>query len=139
MIKWLLIFSCIFFSTTSIASVDIELACKEKKEQKMSILKMSTSFKEAFLAGQCTGYESYNEIDWRLSCTEYIEQKKAIFPYLSTSLKEAHLSGVCVGAIYRVANDCGAQSINYLSVAKNAYSLSSVKSEFNCKEINYRW
>lgn len=135
MIKWLLIFSSLFFSTTGFASVDIDLACKEKKEQQNSILsKMSTSVSEAFLAGQCTGYESYKRIDWEETCNEFIEQKKAILPNLSTSLKEAHLSGICVGAIYRVAKVCRypVQDIDYLGVAQSTYSYKSVSRMFGC-------
>ena len=135
MFKWILLFTCIFVSTTTFASVDIDLACKEKEEQKNSILtKMSTSLTEANLAGQCTGYKSYYKIDFKLSCSELIEQKKSLLSSLSTSLYEANLAGMCIGAIYRVAEKCRMETsyIDYLSIAESASSLKAVKKELGC-------
>jgi hypothetical protein len=135
-IIWL--FFTIFFCTSSYASVDIKLACDEKKEQKKSLLtKMSTSYMEAHLAGQCTGYKSYSIIDWEESCSEYIEQKKSLLSSLSTSLIEANLAGICVGAIYRVAErKCGRklQNIDYFNIAEGRpFSSNSVKVKIDCR------
>lgn len=135
MFKWILLFTCIFISTTTFASVDIDLACKEKEEQKNSILtKMSTSLAEANLAGQCTGYESYYKIDFKLSCSELIEQKESLLSSLSTSLSEANLAGMCVGAIYRAAEKCRMDTsyIDYLSIAEGVSSWKSVNIKLGC-------
>jgi len=141
MFKWILII-CFFYSTASFASFDIKLACKEKEEQKKSLLtNMSTSLTEANLAGQCTGYRSYNNVDVALSCSEFIEQKKSLLSSLSTSLSEANLAGMCVGAIYRVAEKCDVNIsyINYSSIAERAYSLNSIKEQLDCIGGRYGW
>lgn len=133
---------CIFFCTTSFASVDIDLACKEKKEQKKSLLpRMSTSLTEANLAGQCTGYKSYYKIDLALSCSEFIEQKKSLLSFLSTSLSEANLAGMCVGAIYRTAQKCHVDttSIDYSRIAEGVSSLKAVKMKLGCYGERYGW
>ena len=134
MFKWILII-CFFFSTASFASFDIKLACKEKEEQKKSLLtKMSTSLTEANLAGQCTGYRSYYKIDVTLACSEFIEQKNSLLTSLSTSLTEANLAGMCVGAIYRAAEKCDVNtaSIDYLSIAEDASSWKGIKTQLGC-------
>lgn len=142
MFKWFLSFICMSISMNSFASVDIVLACEEKKEQQMSLLtSMSTSLTEANLAGQCTGYKSYSRIDIALSCSEFREQKKSLLSSLSTSLSEANLAGMCIGAIYRVAEECNADTsyINYSYIAKNVYSLDSIKELIGCNRERYGW
>ncbi|TMP04863.1 hypothetical protein CWC11_10840 [Pseudoalteromonas sp. S3178] len=132
------------FSTSSLANVDIDLACKEKKEQQRSLLeKLSTSVTEAHLAGQCTGYYSYNMegIEWKESCSEFLEQKESLLSSLSTSLKEAHLSGRCVGAIYRVAKQCGVETnrIDYAYIARGALTVHKVEQLLGCYGEQYGW
>ena len=142
MFKWILLLTCTFFSTVTFAAVDIDLACKEKKEQKMSLFpKMSTSLIEANLAGQCTGYHSYSRIDVTLACSEFVEQKKSLFTLLSTSLTEANLAGMCVGAIYRAAERCNADTtfIDYLSLAEGATSWRDLKRGLGCYGDRYGW
>lgn len=142
MIKWLLLFTCIFISMNSFASFNIGLACEEKKEQQMSLLaNMSTSLTEANLAGQCTGYKSYSRIDIALSCSEFREQKRSLLSSLSTSLSEANRAGMCIGAIYRVAEECDADTsyINYSNIAENVYSLDSIKELMGCNRGYYGW
>lgn len=138
MFKWVLILISILFSASTIASVDLEVACKEKKEQQMSLLtEMSTSVREAHLAGQCTGYWSFETVPIKKSCSEFVEQKKALLSTLSTSISEAGLAGICVGVIYRIAEGCDANTsyINYLNIAENAYSLDSIRESLSC----YGW
>lgn len=140
--KWLLLLICTLFCSTSFAAVDIELACKEKKEQQKALFeKMSTSLKEAHLAGQCTGYWHFDKVNFTKACSEFVEQKRALLPSFSTSLSEASLAGICVGAIYRVAKECDVNSshIDYSSVAKGGYSLESVKEHLGCKVGRYGW
>ena len=67
MFKGLILVVFILFSSSSFANVDIELACKEKKEQQRSLLeRLSTSVTEAHLAGQCTGYDPLCQDSCRL-------------------------------------------------------------------------
>lgn len=142
MYKIILLFLATFSCSHTYASVDIELACKEKEEQKETLLtKMSTSLKEANLAGQCTGYNSYHRIDWEESCTEFIEQKKSLLS-MSTSLKEANSAGQCKGAIYKIVErKCGniLQSIDYDYLAEGASSSSSVRKKVSCKGAYDGW
>lgn len=141
MFKGLILVVFILFSSSSFANVDIELACKEKKEQRRSPLKrFSTSVTEAHLAGQCTGYHSYNmkNFEWKKSCSEFLEQKESLLSYLSTSLIEAKLAGMCVGAIYRVAKRCkvDTHNINYAFVARGL-TLRKVKQRLGCNGDQY--
>ena len=141
MFKWFFLFISLIFSVESVATVDINLACKEKKEQQMSLFsKMSTSLTEANLAGQCTGYWHYDEENLHKACSEFLEQKNALLPSLSTSLSEAHLAGICIGAIYRVAVECDVYSyhINYSRIAENSFSLNSIKEQLGCVD-RYGW
>lgn len=141
MCKWILLFIIIFFSSITVAKVDINLACKEKNEQKHSLLtRLSTSVTEAHLAGQCTGYESYSKIDFTKSCSEFVEQKKSLLSF-STSLKEAHLAGICVGAIYRIAQYCEVDTYNldYSQIANGAFSLRLVEESLGCYGNIYGW
>lgn len=141
MFKWFFLFVSLVFSVESIAAVNIDLACKEKKEQQMSLLtKMSTSVSEANLAGQCTGYWYYNEVELGKACSEFLEQKNALLPSLSTSLSEANSAGICIGAIYRVAVECHVNSyhINYSRIAEDGFSLRSIKDQLGCGE-HYGW
>jgi hypothetical protein len=121
--------------------MNIESACKERDEQKKAPLsKMSTSYSEAFLAGQCIGYEkitytyTYSNINFDINsfaelpnaCSEFVEKKEALLPFVSTSLSEAMLAGMCVGAIYNIANKCdGGQHIEYLNIAKSIKGLNA--------------
>jgi len=142
MLKWTSLLICISFHTGVFASVDIDLACKEKKEQEMSLLnKMSTSLTEANLAGQCTGYTSYYKIEFNQVCPEFIEQKRALLSSLSTSLSEANLAGQCIGAIYRLAKKCKANTtfIDYLHIAENSASWDTVKVELGCYRGRNGW
>lgn len=141
MFKWLLLLISMIFSVASFAAVDIDLACKEKKEQKMSLLsKMSTSVTEAHLAGQCTGYWSFDKVNLNKACSEFVEQKNALLSSLSTSLAEANLAGICIGAIYRVAGECGVNTsyINYSRIAEGSFSLRSMKETLGCGD-RYGW
>ncbi len=133
----------LFFLSFSAAAIDIESACKERDEQKKALLsKMSTSYSEAFLAGQCKGFENitytytYSNISFDInsfdelpnSCAEFVEKKEALLPFISTSLSEAMLAGMCVGAIYNIANKCdSAQHIEYLKLAKSTRGLNATK------------
>lgn len=133
MFKLILFITVVFFSATSSAFVDTDLACKEKEEQEKSLLPMSTSLIEAHLAGQCIGYKSYYKIVWVEACSEFIEQKKSLLS-MSTSLKEANLAGQCKGAIYQIVEKkCGTniKSIDYYSIADGASSASSVRKKVN--------
>ncbi|WP_441004023.1 hypothetical protein [Pseudocolwellia agarivorans] len=140
MFKIICFFLTVVFCTHSYAYVDIELACQEQEEQKKSLLtKMSTSLKEANLAGQCTGYHSYYNIDLEHACSEFIEQKKSLLQSLSTSNIEANLAGRCVGATYRIAEDCGVNtsSIDYVLIAETATSVKSVRIKLECYGARY--
>ena len=140
MFKWFFLLVSLIFSVESFATVDIVLACKEKKEQQMSLLpKMSISITEANLAGQCTGYRHYSEVDFNKACSEFVEQKEALLPFMSTSLAEANWAGMCIGGIYRVAKICDVSTsyLNYLGVAKNVYSLRSLKEQLGCYGESY--
>jgi len=146
MLKYWLLLVSVIFSSFSFASVDIELACEEKKEQQLSLLsKMSTSVLEAHLAGQCTGYNSLYQVDLGEACSEFVEQKEALLSSMSTSLSEANLAGICVGAIHKLASKkCKdtAFTIDYLSMAKEAIkesSVYSVKKQINCSGVNNGW
>lgn len=144
MFKAFILVVFIFFSASSLANVDIDLACKEQKEQQRSLLeRLSTSVTEAHLAGQCTGYYSYNMagIEWKESCSEFLEQKESLLSSLSTSLKEAHLAGRCIGAIYRVAKQCGVETnkIDYEFVAKGVLTVQGVKERLGCYGNQYGW
>ena len=142
MFKWFFLFVSLVFSVESIATVNIDLACKEKKEQQMSLLtKMSTSVSEANLAGQCTGYWHYNEVDLGKACSEFLEQKNALLPSLSTSLSEANSAGICIGAIYRVAVECEVNNyhINYSKIAKNSLSARSMRDQLGCRRVHHDW
>ena len=135
MCKWILLVTIVFFSKTSVANVDIKSACDEKKQQQRSLLaKMSTSLKEAHLAGQCTGYKKYKKIDWKISCSEFMEQKNSLLGSLSTSLSEAYLAGMCVGAIFRVAEVCQVEpfNIDYFRVAEEALRHRTAKQLLGC-------
>tara|TARA_R110001606_G_scaffold27733_1_gene88485 strand:+ start:706 stop:1140 length:435 start_codon:yes stop_codon:yes gene_type:complete len=142
MFKGFILVVFILFSASSLAKVDIDLACKEKKEQQRSLLeRLSTSVTEAHLAGQCTGYHSYNmnNFEWKESCSEFLEQKKSLLGSLSTSLQEAHLAGVCVGAIYKVAKRCKADTsnIDYSYIARGNLTLEIVEQRFGCYGNQY--
>ncbi len=97
-------------------ALDINKACDELEEQKHSLLtKLSTSLKEANMAGQCVGYKAIlyeKDIDLTKACSEFIEQKESLLGNLSTSLKEANQAGICMGAVYA---SCG--SVNYKNAA----------------------
>ena len=134
----------ISFSFSIFAEVNIELACKEKTEQQRSLLtELSTSFVEAHLAGQCTGYKFYNikDFEWEETCSEFSEQKESLLTSLSTSLKEAHLAGMCVGAIYRVAKQCrvNTKGIDYSYVARGVSTLHQVKQLLRCNGESNAW
>lgn len=134
----------ILFSSSILAKIDIDLACKEKKEQQRSLLeKLSTSVTEAHLAGQCTGYYSLNRSDfkWKEYCSEFLEQKESLLGSLSTSLKEANLAGMCVGAIYRVAKRCKVDTykINYAYIARGALTVHKVGQRLGCYGEQYGW
>lgn len=133
----------LFVLNFSAAAMDVESACKERDEQKKALLsKMSTSYSEAFLAGQCKGFENitytytYSNITFDInsfdelpnSCAEFVEKKEALLPFISTSLSEAMLAGMCVGAIYNISNKCGSgQHIEYLKLAKSIRGLNATK------------
>lgn len=132
----------ILFSSSSLAKVDIDLACKEKKEQQRSLLeKLSTSVTEAHLAGQCTGYNSYYKINLKKYCSEFLEQKNSLLGSMSTSLEEANLAGMCIGAIYRVAKQCGVETnrIDYEFVAKGVLTVQGAKKRLGCYGNQYGW
>jgi len=144
MFKYLFLLVSVVFSSFSFATVDIELACEEKKEQQMSLLsKMSTSLSEAHLAGQCTGYKSLYQVDLGEACSEFIEQKEALLSSVSTSFSEANLAGICVGAIYKLAIEkCRGKTptIDFLSVAREVIkerSAYSVERNINCGAVYY--
>jgi hypothetical protein len=140
MLKIISLLIALSFCSNCYASVDIEIACKEKKEQKKSLLtKMSTSLQEANLAGQCTGYNSYDEIDIKQACSEFLEQKNSLFSNLSTSNLEANLAGMCIGAIYRVSEECSVsnESINYSLIAEEVISVKSVIIQLDCNGSYY--
>tara|TARA_B100001063_G_C16753214_1_gene551531 strand:- start:520 stop:948 length:429 start_codon:yes stop_codon:yes gene_type:complete len=142
MLKGVILVALILFSASSLAKVDIDLACKEKKEQQRSLLeRLSTSVTEAHLAGQCTGYNAYYKINIKESCSEFVEQKESLLSSLSTSLKEAHLAGRCVGAIYRVAKQCGVETnrIDYEFVAKGVLTVQGAKERLGCYGNQYGW
>lgn len=112
-----LIIALLLCSVSQLAlAIDVKQACKEREEQKNALFsRMSTSIKEAMLAGQCSGYEQtaynynnqYSFPELPLACSEFVEQKKALLPLdISISLREANLAGMCIGAIYKVAKDC---------------------------------
>ncbi|GAA6173548.1 hypothetical protein NBRC116592_32180 [Colwellia sp. KU-HH00111] len=142
---------CFYSLSASAAGIDIVKACEERDEQKKALLsKMSTSITEAFLAGQCTGYQqtyyrsSYNAHAFEelpVACAEFVEQKEALLPLnMSTTLKEAMYSGMCIGAIYKVAEACDVnkQYIQYLFIAKGmknmnvTLALTYVATALNC-------
>lgn len=140
MFKGFILVVLILFSSSSLAKVDIDFACKEKKEQQRSLLeRLSTSVTEAHLAGQCTGYDSYYKVNIKESCSEFLEQKKSLLGSLSTSLKEAHLAGVCVGAIYKVAKRCKADTsnIDYSYIARGNLTLEIVEQRLGCDGDHY--
>ena len=142
MFKGLILVVFILFSSSSFANVDIELACKEKKEQQRSLLeRLSTSVTEAHLAGQCTGYDFYYKVNLKESCSEFLEQKESLLSSLSTSLKEANLAGMCVGAIYRVAKRCKVDTykINYAYIARGALTVHKVEQRLGCYGEQYGW
>lgn len=118
------------YSITSYAQVNIKLACEEKKEQQESLFTMSTSNKEANLAGQCIGYYSSDKVDLVKVCSEYVEQKKALLS-MSTSLKEANLAGQCIGAIFNKAEECETFRGTYISIAEDILSTSTL----NCNSF----
>ncbi|WP_354622940.1 hypothetical protein [Psychromonas sp. MME2] len=135
MFKWVSILISILFSASTVASINLNLACKEKKEQQMSLLtEMSTSVSEAHLAGQCTGYWSFEIVPIKESCSEFVEQKNALLPAFSTSVSEAHYAGICVGVIYRIAQNCGThvRQNEYLRIAENASSLEAIRERLSC-------
>ena len=128
---------CFYSLSASAVGIDIDKACEERDEQKKALLsKMSTSITEAFLAGQCTGYQqtyyrsSYNAHSFEglsMACSEFVEQKEALLPFnMSTTLKEAMFAGMCIGAIYKVAENCGVdeQYIQYLVIAEGMKEMS---------------
>jgi hypothetical protein len=142
MFKGFILVVFILFSSSSLANVDIELACKEKKEQQRSLLeRLSTSVTEAHLAGQCTGYDSYYEVNLKESCSEFLEQKESLLSSLSTSLKEANLAGMCIGAIYRVAKRCKVDTykINYAYIARGALTVHKVEQRLGCYGNQNGW
>lgn len=134
-----LLLCCYSLSVTAVG-IDIGKACEERDEQKNALLsKMSTSITEAFLAGQCTGYQqtyyksSYNTHAFEelsMACSEFVEQKEALLPLnMSTTLKEAMYAGMCTGAIYKVAKSCGSpdQYIQYLVIAKGMNNMNETQ------------
>lgn len=138
--RYVWLFIAVITCSKGYAYVDITLACKEKKEQKKSLLtKMSTSHEEANLAGQCTGYKSYMQIDIKQACSEFVQQKKALLSTLSTSNIEANLAGMCIGAIYRIAKQCNesGDNINYFIVAEGVTSVESVEIKLGCSGVYY--
>lgn len=142
MFKGIILIIFIFFSSNSLAKVDIDLACKEKREQQHSLLeKLSTSMLEANLAGQCTGYYSYLKINLKKSCSEFLEQKNSLLGAMSTSLTEANLAGMCIGAIYRVAKRCKVDTynINYSYIARGALNVHKVEQRLGCYGNQYGW
>lgn len=142
MFKGVILVAFILFSASSLAKVDIDLACKEKKEQQRSLLeRLSTSVAEAHLAGQCTGYNAYYKVNLKESCSEFLEQKESLLGSLSTSLKEANLAGMCVGAIYRVAKRCKADTynINYAFIARGALTVYKIEQRLGCNKEQYGW
>ena len=96
---------------------------------------------EAHLAGQCTGYylSRMEDVEWKESCSEFLEQKKSLLGSLSTSLKEANLAGMCVGAIYRVAKRCkvDTHNINYSYIARGALTLQLIEQRLGCHDNRY--
>ncbi|MGI2173553.1 hypothetical protein [Shewanella ulleungensis] len=148
----------LFCRSVSALDLDITEACKEKKEQQNAMFgKMSTSYSEAFLSGQCIGFEKINvrysryEIiyldsfeDLPKACSEFVEKKEALVPFLSTSLSEATLAGMCVGAIYKVSTICNkAYGVRYLDIAKGIVDLSAedavnrIGYHLGCNEYQY--
>ncbi|AWY01091.1 hypothetical protein A8139_14715 [Marinomonas primoryensis] len=115
MLKILII---IFLGMSSSAyALNIDKACEEYGEQKQALLSnLSTSYKEANMAGQCIGYSAVlrgNGIKLKQLCSEFIEHKENLLGRLSTSLTEANMAGQCIGAIYAACNN-----INFTSAAK---------------------
>ncbi|MDO6611383.1 hypothetical protein Q4601_14315 [Shewanella sp. 1_MG-2023] len=131
----------VYCSSVFAVEVDVVAACNERDEQKSAWLanSLSTSPVEAFMAGQCIGFESTKVSYWGYdkfsfesfsdlpkSCVEFVEKKEALLSFLSTSLSEAMHAGMCVGAIYKVAFECDrSYQISYLRVAKSINGLSS--------------
>jgi hypothetical protein len=145
--KQLIITVILCFFSFSVTAVDINKACNERNEQKQALLghDMSTSINEAFLAGQCTGYEKtyysntniYSFAKLSQACSEFVEQKKAILPMdMSTTLSEAMQSGMCVGAIYKIAKSCHHEhySINYTYIANYVRHSSSRQAVYDIAE-----
>jgi len=127
---------CFYSLSASSAGIDIDKACEERNEQENALLsKMSTSITEAFLAGQCIGYEktfySTTSIDnLPQACAEYVERREALLPFdISTTLSEAAKAGMCMGVIYKVNERCGVdkQPIQYLVIAKGMKDMTESK------------
>ena len=142
MFKWSIFIALMAFSNTCLAKIDIDLACKEKKEQQHSLLeRLSTSLTEAHLAGQCTGFKSVYRINLKEACSEFLEQKASLLSSLSTSLKEANLAGMCVGAIYKLAKECEADTYNidYTDIARGSITVEIVEQRLGCYGNTYGW
>ena len=119
--------SLLLLFSLSAQALDVTKACNELEEQKQALLeKLSTSFTEANMAGQCIGYQAIRKnikinININTACTELIEQKNNLFGSFSTSLKEANQAGICIGAIYGA---CG--TVNFTDAAQRViYKISS--------------
>lgn len=137
--RGLFIVACIFLSSISLANVDVTHACAELKEQNEALVpQISTSLSEANLAGQCKGYRNDTGINLYEACDEFVEQKTALLSVLSTTVSEANDAGYCVGAVYRIAQRCGVQRIDYFKVANfikdarpNSHT-SAIKKQLGC-------
>ncbi|MEL0623971.1 hypothetical protein V6238_12800 [Marinomonas arenicola] len=125
--------------SSSAHALNIKKACEEYDEQKQALLSnLSTSYKEANMAGQCIGYRKVlyeNGIKLKQFCSEFVEHKESLLGNISTSLIEANMAGQCIGAIYAACNN-----INYTSAAKiisNSHesflmSRSNIQNYLNC-------
>ncbi|WP_111976923.1 hypothetical protein [Algibacillus agarilyticus] len=141
MFRFIIVLILCFYSLSATAvGIDIDKACEERDEQENALLsKMSTSITEAFLAGQCIGYQNtYYKSTYKAqafkelsrACSEFVEQKEALLPLnMSTTLKEAMLAGMCTGAIYKVAYNCGVgeQYIQYLVIARGMNNMNETE------------
>ncbi len=134
-----ILISTLLVMSSYVYALNIDKACEEYDEQKKALLSnLSTTYKEANMAGQCIGYRKVlynNGVKLKKSCSEFIEHKENLLGGISTSLKEANIAGQCIGAIYAACND-----INYTSAAKiisNSYgssimSRSNIQRHLNC-------
>ncbi len=105
-------------------ALDTTEACSELEEQRNALLsKLSTSIKEANMAGQCIGWRAIKNsktIELNNPCNEFLEQKNNLLGNMSTSLIEANKAGICLGAIYAA---CGSTSYSVAAqrIADNSY------------------